>query len=476
MTRWPLMKTALGVALCALLAALPSAAFAAPAGWTEPTRVTSTTAFGFDELGVSSSLVAMRSTGAAAQMWVWTPGQPTASPLPSLAGGDSLAVSGGRAVWRRALGRLGVIMTWRVGDQTPATFAQDVSRDNDYPAVWGDRIAWLGIGLGDESVLTRKVSLPPTTTVSAMDNAPKFDVGVSGDRVVWYASDGSTWQIFTRVVGETRPTQLTTGSSPNISPQVSGDRVVWMSQDEQGNGVVRTWKKGDAHPTTIDLAAYDGHPRVAGDCVVWTSGTPGDSQVHLWRSGVKTTVTTGPHSASSASISGDRIVWQDQVSGQYQIVTRRVSESSLTTIASSVDVLADPVVGDNRVAWRDFNGASYQVFTASGPPVATSLGKPTASPTTPTHGRTATFRSYLTQGIASFATGAKATLYLYRKESGHWRLRNTVTTSRSSTGTRVLLSASVKPRYAGSWRAIVKFGGAAGYSGATSSTTYFTVR
>ena len=79
-------------------------------------------------------------------------------------------------------------------------------------------------------------------------------------------------------------------------------------------------------------------------------------------------------------------------------------------------------------------------------------------------------------GVASFASRAKATLHLYRRESGHWHLRNTVTMKRTSSGIRALLSASVKPRYAGAWRAIVRFGGAVGYAGKTSISRYFTVR
>jgi len=474
-----LFVTALSAATLSalLLAAPPLSALAAPAGWTVPAQVTSATASGFDEVSVSSSLVAMRWTGFPVRIWTWTPGQTAAGQLPLSAYSDSLAVSGNRAVWRQDGGALEAIMTWRVGGLLPAAFATG-AQDYDFPALWGDRVAWLVIGTGDQRVLTRKISQTATTTVSAIDSGPKIDVAVSGDRVVWNGWDGHTWQIYTRVAGEAVVTTITADLAPHISPQVSGDRVVWMSQDAEGDGIVCTWKKGDAQPTTLGHAPYEGHPKVSGDFVVWTAGTPGDTQVYLWRPGhvQPEPVTAGPHSASSAGISGDRMVWQDQVGGQYQIVTRRIGESLLTTIAISADALADPVVGDNRVAWGAFDGTAYQVFTAAGPAVATGVTRPTVSPLTPTHGHTATFKSYLVPGVASFASRAKATLRLYHYESRHWRLRSTVTMKRASSGLRALLSASVKPRYAGSWRAVVRFEGAVGYSGKASVTRSFRVR
>lgn len=476
MTRWSLVRLILGCALCALLTIAPVIALAAPAGWIE-TQIASATA-GFDELSVSSSLVAARSTAFPPRVWAWWPGQSAARALQVPIDLDSLSVSATRAVWRQDPGVLGAIMTWRVGDPNPSVFAGGV-RDNDYPAVSTDRIAWLSVGPGDQTVLTRRTSQPVPTTISAIDNGAKIDIRVSGDRVVWNGWDavGHTWQIYTRVAGEPAVTTITSDLAPHINPQVSGDRVVWMSQDDGGDGIVCTWKKGTG-VTVLGPGPYEGLPQVSGDRVVWTSGADGDTQVNLWQAGqaVKQ-LTTGPHWASSVQISGDRVVWQDQVDAQYEIVTWRAGESSLTTLAVSAGELAEPVVGDNRVAWRSFDGAVYRVFTASGPTIATGVTRPTVSPGVPTHGHTATFKSYLTPAGAGFATGAKATIYLYRRESGHWRLRATVTMKRTvASGARTLLSAAVKLRYAGKWHAVVKFAGAAGYKSKTALARDFTVR
>lgn len=476
MTRRTLVRLMFGSALGALLTVTPLIALAAPAGWTE-TQIASGTA-GFDELSVSSSLVAARSTAFPPQVWVWWPGQAAGRTLQPPIDLDSLAVSATRAVWRQDQGVLGAIMTWKVGDPAPSVFAGGL-RDNDYPAVSTDRIAWLSVGPDGQMVLTRRTSQAVPTTISALDDSAKTDIRVSGDRVVWNGWDavGHTWQIYTRVAGEPAVTAITTDLAPHINPQVSGDRVVWMSQDEGGDGIVCTWKKGTG-VMVLGPGPYEGLPQVSGDRVVWTSGAAGDTQVNLWQPGQAVRrLTTGPHWVSSVQISGDRVVWQDQVDARYEIVTWRAGESSLTTIAVSADELAEPVVGDNRVAWRSFDGTVYRVFTASGPTIATGVTRPTVSPDVPTHGHTATFRSYLTPEGAGFATGAKATIYLYRRESGHWRLRATVTMKRTvASGARVLLSAAVKLRYAGKWDAVVKFAGAAGYKSKTALARDFTVR
>jgi hypothetical protein len=49
-------------------------------------------------------------------------------------------------------------------------------------------------------------------------------------------------------------------------------------------------------------------------------------------------------------------------------------------------------------------------------------------------------------------------------------------TRTTSTGGRTLLLANAKPKYAGSWKAVVKFSGSTGYAAKTSATKYFTVR
>ena len=475
MTRRLFVTTLLGAAIAALLTAAPATVFAAPAGWTVTQIASATT--GFDELGVSSSLVAVRSTSLPARIWAWWPGRAAVTPLGSPAPLDSLAVSATRAAWRQDAGALGSVMTWKVGDPAPTVFAAG-ARDDDYPAVSTDRIAWLSVGPSDQTVVTRRTSQAVPTTLSGIDNGPKMDIAVSGDRVAWTGWDGLTWQIYTWALGDSRATRLTSDLSPHISPRVSGDRVVWMSQDDVGDGIVRTWKNGVAGVMTVGPGPYDGLPQVAGDRIVWTSGAPGDTQVNLWQPGqAARQLTAGPHSVSAVQISGDRVVWQDQVDAQYQIVTWRAGESSLTTLATSPNEIAQPTIGDNRVAWRCFDGAAYRVFTASGPAISTGLTRPTVSPGTPSHGHTATFKSYLTPADAGFATGAKATLYLYRRESGHWRLRATVTMKRAvASGARTLLSSAVKLRYAGKWHAVLKFASAIGYAGRTSLAKDFTVR
>jgi hypothetical protein len=468
-------STLLAVGLLGAAAVAPPAAAAAVPRWTV-SRITSVTV-GFDDVSASPGLVAMRTTDGSSQVWAWSPGH-LAAPLPGAVNADSIAVSGNRAVWMQRVAGFWQVFTRKVGDSASLPVTSG-SQQNSYPAVSGDRLAWVkSLATGSIQVVTKTMTQSAPTTISAVDSGPKFDARVSGDRVVWNGSDGHTWQIYSWATGDRVASQITTDSLPHINPQVSGNRLVWMAQDESGDGSVCTWKKGSPDITRLGPGPYEGFPQVSGDYVVWTSGAPGETQVSLWQPGhMPRQLTAGPHWASSLHISGDRLVWEDEVGGQWEIVTQRVGESSPTTLAISVEALDEPVVGGDRVAWGGLVGGSYHVFTAAPVPIATSLTRPTTSPATPTHGRTATFRAYLSPAAAAFAYGATATLYLYRRESGHWRLRNTVTMKRTTaSGGRALLSAGVKPRYAGKWRAIVKFGGTLSYTARTSSARDFMVR
>ena len=66
-----------------------------------------------------------------------------------------------------------------------------------------------------------------TDTPGLAEHAPR----ISGDRLVWYAGDGSSREVFTHDLGTGESTRLTDDAVPDYGIEVGGDWVVWQGYD-----------------------------------------------------------------------------------------------------------------------------------------------------------------------------------------------------------------------------------------------------
>jgi hypothetical protein len=189
------------------------------------------------------------------------------------------------------------------------------------------------------------------------------------------------------------------------------------------------------------------------------------------------------------SLSGDRLAWIDL----HRVMSWRAGGALPSAVATATNFPADSLVSGDRVVWR----VDGQVFTAvlgtpTVAPDATTLGKPTLSPSKPTHRKHAHFYAVLTPGAASAAVGGSTTMRLYRWEThyvtkrihGHnrrvkvhyWHLRNSATMTGTGSGATVRLTATITPKYAGKWKAVAVHSAGTGFLGSTSQHKDFTVK
>jgi hypothetical protein len=191
------------------------------------------------------------------------------------------------------------------------------------------------------------------------------------------------------------------------------------------------------------------------------------------------------------------VVWLERDGSNSRVLTWKVGDSHPTTLSAGDYAADDPQVSGDRVVWRGDLGGHLQIFTAvlaeeptpTPAPTATTLSKPTVSPSKPKKGKTARFATSLTPGAAGVA-GAKVTLALYHQETKsvrkkvvgkwrkvkvkYWHLRKSVTMTRASGAAKY--SASVKLAYKGSWKATVTGNAATGYTAPAAKTLGFTVK
>ena len=145
-------------------------------------------------------------------------------------------------------------MTW-----TPATSAVHLTHYGDAwscgaPAVSGGRVTWSAGSdpSGYEDVYTWKSGDATPTLLQTAGGDNEFPQ-VSGDRVVWQASDwlhGGASEIYTWEAGDPSPVQVTTDGGINIDPVVSGERLVWQSQSGAGYQMVTAVMPPSGRPVT----------------------------------------------------------------------------------------------------------------------------------------------------------------------------------------------------------------------------------
>jgi len=240
--------------------------------------------------------------------------------------------------------------------------------------VSGDRVVWCATD-GEIYTWTAGDALP--TKISA-DGVGGVQPQVSGDRAVWCTDAG---EIYTWTVGDAAPTNISTsGGTDNSAPQVSGDRVVWSGWDGDDYEIY-TWTVGDAAAANVsnsdDTDDYD--PQVSGDRIVWSGWYMSvASDIYTWTAAdavpVKISTTGGFN--DQPQVSGDRVVWSGSGEGSGDIYTWVAGDAGPVNISNSEAVFDyDPQVSGDRVVWGTWDDSEHALYTwAAGDAVPVKIG------------------------------------------------------------------------------------------------------
>jgi pimeloyl-ACP methyl ester carboxylesterase len=231
---------------------------------------------------------------------------------------------------------------------------------NENPWVSGNRVVWTASDGTYDQVFTQKIGTdasPVQLTTNGVEPYPR----VSGDRVVWQRYDGAHYQIFTQKIGtDASPIQLTTDAHDHGDPQVSGDRVVWRSSDGAKPQIFSQRIGIDASPAKLstDGARDCFSPQVSGDCVVWLEMGPGVSgsevrgEIYTRRVGTDASPVSLLSSTSAVRVSGDRVAWTEIVDSDrhmYRVCTQKIGTDASPVQLAPLGVL-EGVSGD-RIVW-----------------------------------------------------------------------------------------------------------------------------
>ncbi len=270
------------------------------------------------------------------------------------------------------------------------------------PQVSDGYVTWWASTESDRDVYLYDIATRATQNLSdeVPDHAGLDDVApvISGSLVAWYGYDGKDYEVYVYDAAQDVLIQASDNVGRDEAVQIEGNNVVWMSYD--GNDY-EIWhfeydaatQSGTAIPITDNLTD-DFAPQVAGENIVWQGydgvdpdnpADRGDWDIFRYHipSGAKTNVSANAsHDDWNPQIvqilvDGEphyAVAWEsERLGGNWEVMHRlldpgaaaqNVSRDSLTEGGlPMLDRL--PRVTGSLMAWRAFDGESYQLMIAT---------------------------------------------------------------------------------------------------------------
>ena len=284
------------------------------------------------------------------------------------------AMREGRIAWAQRSND--AVYTWRPGDATATLVASGAAGDPwDYwpPAVSHDTVAWMGTVAGKrQDLLWSAGDVTPTVFTSSSVTEGVDPPVISADRLAWPQLDGAGHaQIFTRLVGDTGPSQqVTFDPIDHFAVQISSDRLAWRSRTGTFADSVYTWKVLDAAPTLVTDSPGFHDFVLSGDRIAWydsISGAARPNYVYTWAVGDHSPLllSTSLQPYTTVAASGDRVIWID---GTQQIVVWRAGHGGPKVAVRPTRVAGDPVesvsMSGTRFVWVGPGQGHSQVYQA----------------------------------------------------------------------------------------------------------------
>lgn len=234
-------------------------------------------------------------------------------------------ISGNRIVWQD--NRSGAPDIWlydtATGNETRIT---DAPGGQVVPAIDGDTVVWLdnraGVAGGIYAMNLTTRAVVRVSSGPVQGNPLIVSPDVSGGTIVWADESGGNYTVFA-VRDAAEPVALANDTALQGFPAVASDRVVWSEiRDGSASLVVHNLTTGEEERVWGRPPGMAVYPDIAGDLVVWQNATGQDTDdIYLLdlAAGKTLQVTDDDALQLLPRVSGSRVVWMDNRSGDWDI-------------------------------------------------------------------------------------------------------------------------------------------------------------
>lgn len=196
--------------------------------------------------------------------------------------------------------------------------------------------------------------------------------GISGNRVVYADTRNGNTDIYCYDLTTGDESRITTEPALQFNPAISGDVIVWEDWRDWGNAsriYAYDLSTPARRPWLISASPHAAEkPAISGRTVVWQYWSEsGENKYSVWSydlgTGVQAKVDSAAGNQQNPSISGDKVVWQDDRSGHSEIWMARPNANPADLTSDSSANATNPSVSGQYVAWLDYrNAASVEVY------------------------------------------------------------------------------------------------------------------
>ena len=234
--------------------------------------------------------------------------------------------------------------------------------------------------------------LTNTTTKIATDYVDKKDTAISGDRIVWVDKRNDTYDIYMYDIPTEIETRITTNISTKQNPAIFGDHIVWMD-DRNGNWDIYMYDISTGTESQITTDSFEqSFPAISGNRIVWMDDRNDTYDIYMYdiSTGTETRMTSDTSYQFYPAISGNRIVWikvvpvidPDTPYGFFlsmSLCLYDISTEETTEITTMMNMEPDPYsipspkISGNRIVWEDNRNGNWDIYTYIGDDVGDNL-------------------------------------------------------------------------------------------------------
>jgi len=105
-------------------------------------------------------------------------------------------------------------------------------------------------------------------------------------------------------------------------------------------------------------------PSISGNKIVWEDNRNGNSDIYMYdlSTNQEKQITTDPNEQSFPSISGDKIVWQDYRNGNSDIYMYDLSTNQEIQITTDPNEQSFPSISGDKIVWQDYRNGNSDIY------------------------------------------------------------------------------------------------------------------
>ncbi len=266
--------------------------------------------------------------------------------------------------------------------------------NQEYPAIYGDRIVWQDSHDGNYTLYLYNVSTSSETPI--ISDYPQFDPAIYGDKIVWQSGNIYLYNLSTSVkylitnqsgrypaiydnkivwershiymydLSTLRESQITNNNNTSYQeyPAIFSNRIVWGDWRNRNWDIymydLSTQKEFQITANESDQV----RPAIYGDRIVWVDSRNGYPNIYMYNlsSSRETRITTNQSGQYWPVIYGDRIVWEDSRSGNGSDIYMYDFSISKEVQISASGSASNPAIYDNRIVWQDRRNGNSDIY------------------------------------------------------------------------------------------------------------------